>query len=193
MTLRLDMSWQREQLHQIPDRLVTSTPPQAFSMFDDTRKCYQDEGSMMAHPDSAPRASPGRFQIDCQSCLSVQTGEKATYMEDCGRVQRSPYTPHTSHKKKGKFFTKVKKNMQSLFKVKKKTVCEKGGDDFSYEDNTSNLVCIVYLCSNTSINMFFRRDHREPVELKREHFVMAHIQVSTLHNMSQQENLKATK
>ena len=191
------MSWQGEQFHQIPDRFVRNTPPQEFSMFGDTKRLYQDEGSLMAYPDPAPRTSPDRFQIDCHRCLLVQTGEKATYMdmpcEDCGRVQRSLYTPHTSHKQKGKFFTKVRKNMHSLFKAKKKTVCEKGVDDFPYKDNTSNLVCIVYLCSNTSINMFFRRDHREPVELKREHFVMAHIQVSTLHNMSQQENLKATK
>ena len=175
------MSWQGEQFYQIPDRLVTNTHPKAFSMFDDTRKCYQDEGSMMAYSDPAPRASPGRFQIDCHSCLLDQSGEKATYMdlpcEDCGRVQRSPFTPHTSHKKKRKFFTTVRKNMQSLFKVKKKTVCEKGVDDFAYKDNSSNLVSIAFMCSNTKLDMFFRRDLREPVELKRQHFLMVHIPV----------------
>ena len=36
-----------------------------------------------------------RYRIDCNSCMLVETGEKANYMGllcgDCGRLPRSPY------------------------------------------------------------------------------------------------------
>ena len=140
------MSWQREEFRQV-----------SGGMDGNSHNCR--EGDRRTTNEGASGSSDFcRFRTDCNSCMLVETGEKANYLglpcESCGRPPRSPYplhsTPTKTTKKKEKFFPMVKKHMKSFMKVSKKKDFENVGKEDHSQDELYEKTNVEHFVSPTT-------------------------------------------